>query len=109
MWILVVLILITTFNVYAANPYKLGHVIYFYDKTSSNSKDNLSKEFDWREPLISPNGKVSNYTPPQVMVTLLDNPTPENAKAYLAWQRLKVLKIIKAQEMIEQVLKEDVQ
>ena len=96
MWILVILILIMTSNSWAANPYKLGQVAYFSKENATSSDKNQKQEqIDWREP-----------SPPEPMLALLENPTSQNAKAYLAWQKLKVQRILKAQTMIDQALKE---
>ena len=107
MWILAVLILMITLDVYAANPYKLGQVDYFHNKVTVNYLQDQDQSMDWKEPVINTNGQTTYYTPPGPMLVLLENPTPENAKAYLAWQKLKVEKITKAQEVIDQVLKEE--
>ncbi len=46
---------------------------------------------DWREP-------VDNF---------LDNPTPENARQYLAWQDEKMQRVVKAQEVLAAVEQEE--
>jgi len=93
-------------NIYAANPYKLGEVDYFRHKNVGDSEAQYSP-FDWREPTVSLDGHVTYYTPPEPMLTLLENPTAENAKAYLSWQKMKVERILKAQEAINQELNKD--
>ena len=98
------LFLMITRDLYAANPYGLGEVDYFHNKAKSKILKNDS--FDWTETSLTTEGKVTNYTPPTPMLTLLENPTVDNAQAYLDWQKLRVKKIIKAQEIIDQVLKE---
>ncbi len=106
MWILTILFLLITANLYAANPYNLGQLDYFHDKSVAKDSEDQNQSFDWREPVASSNGHITYYTPPGPMLTLLENPTPQNAEAYLAWQKQKVQKILKAQEVIDQVLKE---
>ena len=85
-------------ELYAANPFQLGQVDYFHQKVQTNSAQENNQDFDWNE---------HGYLPPSSVLTLLDHPTPENARAYLAWQRLKVNRIIKAQQAIDQALKEE--
>ena len=94
-------------DIYAANPYKMGQVDYFRQNTSIHSSVEQASSFDWNEPMIGADGRVSQYTPPAPMLALLENPTPKNAKAYLGWQKQRVQKILKAQEMIDQVSKEE--
>ncbi len=102
----VVLCFLMTTNLYAANPYHLGQLDYFHDKSVTKDLEDQNQSFDWREPMTSSNGHITYYTPPGPILSLLENPTPQNAKAYLAWQKQKVQKILKAQEVIDQVIKE---
>ena len=108
MWILVILILLITTNLYAANPYKLGELDYFYCKAKAKELKE-DKSFDWNEVSISASGSINYYTPPKPVLVLLETPTPENAKAYLAWQKQKIQKIMKAQEIIDQVIQQEKQ
>ena len=101
----VVSVLLFSFNLYAANPYRLGEVDYFHNKLQAQAPQEEREPFDWREPSLTADGKASYYTPPAPMLNLLENPTPDNAKAYLDWQKQKVEKIMKAQEVIDQVVK----
>lgn len=89
----------------AANPYKLGELDYFEDKATGIAKK--ADVFDWRDVVYNNNGSLDVYTPPAVVIDLLERPTIANARSYLKWQQEKVRKIIKAQQMIEQALKED--
>ena len=71
------------------------------------NKDNTSVKQDlWTEPAISADGKVSYYRPPQVVVDFLENPTMENAKAYVKWNQEKLAKITKAQAVLQEVASE---
>jgi hypothetical protein len=99
MWIWLILILMMT-NAYAANPYKLGEVSFFHHKEEMQS-------FDWQEPQVGSDGQVSLYTPPEPVYRLLESPSEANAKAYIAWQRQKVQKIINAQRAIESMLQKE--
>ena len=60
----------------------------------------------WIEPAISADGKVSYYKPPQVVVDFLDDPTKENGKAYIEWNKAKLAKITKAQEVLQELATE---
>ena len=106
MWICFVLILMLTTNIYAANPYKMGQLDYFNRKVVASQDQETNQYFDFRDPSIGADGKVVYYMPPSAMLTLLEAPTPENARAYLMWQKQKVARIIKAQEAIDEVVKE---
>ncbi len=64
------------------------------------------KPIDWREPITSADGRTVNYVPPQPVADLLDNPTPENARLYIAWQDEKMKRIHKAQEVLAEIQKE---
>ncbi len=93
---------------YAANPYRLGGVDYFNSKSPAQASPEEKEEesFDWRDPSIGDDGKATYYIPPGPMLTLLKEPTLQNAKLYIEWQKQKVSRIIKAQKAIDQALKE---
>ena len=105
---LLILFLMMTSSLYAANPYKLGGVDYFNSKSpvQSSPEEKEEEDFDWRDPSVSDDGKTTYYIPPGPMLTLLKDPTLENAKVYVNWQKNKVERIMKAQEVIEQAIKE---
>jgi hypothetical protein len=104
MWIWLILFWMTMPNLWAANPYRLGEVDYFHQQA-----ENIQEEpaFDWRDASLSADGQAASYVPPGPVLTLLDNPSQSNARAYLNWQKQKIERIMKAQEAIDQVLKED--
>jgi hypothetical protein len=106
MWIWLILIYFITPNLYAANPYNLGEVDYFKIESSDETLINETPSLDWREASVSSDGQTTVYTPPPAMLSLLENPSHENAKAYLEWQNLKVKKIVKAQQAIDEILLE---
>ena len=89
----------------AAHPYRLGEVNYFFQEQKVEPSSQEGKAFDFREPSIGVDGTVSYYTPPSPMLTMLETPTPQNARAYLAWQKERMNRIIKAQQVIDEVLK----
>ena len=86
------------FNVYAANPYQLGQVDYFHENVQTESSRKDHETMDWNE---------HGVLPPVPVLALLENPTPQNARAYLAWQKLKINRTIKAQRAIDQALQEE--
>lgn len=55
---------------------------------------------EWAEPIISPSGKVSVYLPPKEVRDFLENPTPENAKAYLEWNSRRIKKFTLAHQLL---------
>ncbi|MBF0490190.1 MAG: hypothetical protein HQL15_06155 [Candidatus Omnitrophica bacterium] len=105
----VVLVSLFSFRVselYAANPYQLGQVDYFHKQSSAQDEKQEIQSFDWREPMVLADGKTTYYSPPAPVLALLENPTPENAKLYLNWQKQKLIKITQAQKVLDQVIKE---
>ena len=107
-FILFISLWMITSSIYAANPYKLGEVDFFFGESQAKPVEE-KKVFDWRESSRTTDGKTIDYVPPVPILKLLQDPTPENARAYIDWQRQKVEKIIKAQQVVDQVLKEDTQ
>ena len=71
---------------------------------TNNSSEVIQEE--WAEPIISPSGKVTIYVPPKEVRDFLDNPKPENAKAYLQWNLRRIKKFILAQELLRKEAKE---
>jgi len=71
-------------------------------------KDTQIEENIFAEPVIGPDGKIRVYVPPKVVLDFLNNPTPENAKEYLKWNKERISKIAKAQMVLEEVAKEEI-
>ena len=65
------------------------------------------KAIDWREPVLTSDGHITFYVPPQPVLSLLEDPTPDNARQYLAWQDEKMEHILKAQEALAAVEQEE--
>jgi len=61
---------------------------------------------EWSEPVISPTGQVTIYVPPKEVRDFLNNPDPENARAYLAWNLKRIKKFLLAQELLRKEAKE---
>ncbi len=94
---------------YAANPYKFNELAYFERKKLQQEElTNHAEVFDFREPVLGSDGNMTYYTPPSAVLKLLQNPTYENAQAYMAWQKQKMLKINKAQQAIDLVVQKEV-
>ena len=73
--------------------------------TEINDSSEVIQE-EWAEPIISPSGKVTIYVPPKEVRDFLDNPKPENAKAYLQWNLRRIKKFILAQGLLRKEAKE---
>ena len=87
---------------FAANPFNMGKVEYFSDgkKSLRQPLEAMQKSMDWREPVLGSDGTMQYYTPPDPVLRLLNDPTPENARSYFDWQKAKTERIIKAQEVL---------
>ena len=88
--------------VWASDFFHMGPVEYFPGSKRSMREGfrQAQKIKDWREPVLAP-------TPPQPVANFLDNPTPENARQYLAWQDEKIQRVLKAQEVLAAVEQEE--
>lgn len=89
----------------AGNSFGLDRLDYFsnHEHVLGDGLKKVQEPIDWREPVMGNDGKMTYYVPPVPVLRLLDDPTPENARAYLAWQEEKTARIIKAQEAITQL------
>ncbi len=58
----------------------------------------------WTEPIIGQNGQIIYRTPPRPVLEFIENPAPENAEAYLAWNRQRFESCLKAQEVLRKVM-----
>ena len=87
---------------WASDFFHMGPVEYFPGSKRSMREGfrQAQKIADWREPVLT-------SLPPQPVVDLLDNPTPENARQYLAWQDEKIQRVLKAQEVLAAVEQEE--
>ncbi|MBF0485831.1 MAG: hypothetical protein HQL16_04880 [Candidatus Omnitrophica bacterium] len=80
--------------------YGLSEIDYFSMK-SSRLTVQAPQEDLWAEPVLSPDGKVSIYHPPAVVVDFLNNPNEETGRKYLNWNASRLSKIQKAQKVLE--------
>lgn len=102
--IVIVVVLFLANPCFAVNPFDMGRVEYFSDgKTVGQGLAKIQEPIDWREPVIGADGKTTYYVPPDPVIQLLNDPTPENAKTYMDWQNQKTERIIKAQEALVRI------
>lgn len=66
-----------------------------------------SRETIWAEPIRQPDGRYSVYLPPKAVLDFLEDPTPENLKAYLDWKRARAEKLQRAMELLEKYRAEE--
>lgn len=87
---------------WASDFFHMGPVEYFPGSQRSMREGFRKAQTiaDWREPVLAP-------IPPQPVADFLDNPTPENARQYLAWQDEKIQRVLKAQEVLAAVEQEE--
>jgi glutaredoxin len=73
------------------------------EKKSQNGSDHTPAQSRWSEPAAGEDGQVKTYYPPKQVSELLENPTEENARAYLQWQRERMRRIQEAHRVLEKV------
>ena len=90
---------------WASGFFQLSPVEYFSDGKRSMRQQfqKTQKAMDWHEPVLTPDGRVTFYVPPQPVLRLLQDPSPEHARQYLAWQDEKMERVLKAQEAVAAV------
>ncbi len=84
--------------------------VQFFPAPQENTKketDNMIEESIFAEPIMGPDGKTRIYVPPRQVLEFLNTPTKENAKAYLDWNKEKISKITQAQQVLQEVAKEE--
>ena len=98
---------------YAQNIFQCERIDFFgrieIQEKSEPKEDTQSPEIiidEWAEPVITSSGRVSIYVPPKEVRDFLENPDPQNAKAYLQWNLKRIKKFILAQELLRKEAKE---
>lgn len=98
---------------YAQNIFQCERIDFFgrieIQEKSEPKEDTQSPEIiidEWAEPVITSSGRVSIYVPPKEVRDFLENPDPQNAKAYLQWNLRRIKKFILAQELLRKEAKE---
>ncbi len=94
---------------WASDFFHMGPVEYFpgSKRFMREGFRQAQKMADWREPVLASDGRITEYVPPRPVADLLENPTPENARQYLAWQDEKMQRVLKAQEVLAAVEQEE--
>jgi hypothetical protein len=72
-------------------------------RLASKTGSSANAESIWAEPMVGTDGRVSVYVPPKHVLSFLQNPTKEGAKAYLAWQSERAGKLKAAIEALRDV------
>ena len=57
----------------------------------------------WAEPTVDSSGKVVSKLPPLPAMRFLSDPTPENAKTYMEWNKKRLESIEKSQALIQRM------
>ena len=98
----IILIVLPFHSISASDFFHMGPLEYFPSgkKSMKEGFKRIQRNLDWREPVLSPDGRMANYVPPQPVLDLLDDPTPAHARQYLAWQDAKMERVLKAQEVL---------
>jgi thiol-disulfide isomerase/thioredoxin len=61
------------------------------------------EESIWAEPVRGPDGQLRVYLPPRPVRDFLEKPTPENARAYLAWNLTRMRRMDEAVSVMRDV------
>ena len=96
-------------HAWASGFFHMGPVEYFSDSRRSVQEQfrKTQKTIDWREPVLTSDGRVTFYVPPQPVLSFLEDPTPDHARQYLAWQDEKMERVLKAQEVLAEIEKQE--
>jgi len=76
--------------------FNASYVDYWGIGPKSKAAEGKQKDDLFTDAVVTDDGKVESYRPPQAVVDLLDSPTEENARKYLAWQRERLRRIAAA-------------
>ncbi len=77
------------------------------DTALQTKEEPTLRENIWTEPITGPDGRIYYYTPPKPVLDFISNPDKENAKAYLNWNQARFSAYSKAQEVLNEVIKEE--
>lgn len=84
-----------------------GEIRFFEEPEERKEEPGEKQEEDlWTEPIIGPDGRLSYYRPPDAVLRFVENPTEENAQAYLEWNRKRFESLQEAQEVLSRVVEE---
>lgn len=89
-----------------AADYGLSAIDFFGLKTQmAGSCIDQDSSADWREYRLG-SGNISSVRPPLAVLALLENPTEENGRKYLNWNKRRMEKLFKAQQIIDRLDRE---
>ena len=71
--------------------------------TAPPAKPPQVEESMWAEPVRGPDGQLRVYLPPKPVRDFLDKPTPQNARAYLAWNQARMRQMDEAVNVMRDV------
>lgn len=103
----------------AQTIYRLPEVKFFEDLHKTEEAPYSSEEIKeakekpvfmesiWAEPIKGPDGRMYIYIPPKAVLDFIEDPTEENARKYLAWNRERLLKYSRAAEVLRKVAEEE--
>lgn len=74
-------------------------VDYWGDRQAARKKPLIKEESLWAD-------RTGGYTPPKQVLQFLEEPTKENARAYLAWQQERMNRLKAASEVLREVVEE---
>ena len=75
-------------------------------RATQDKKEPPIEENLWIEPVVSADGKVSYYRPPQTVIDFLENPTRETGSKYVEWSEKRIEKVQKAQGVLQTLIHE---
>lgn len=71
--------------------------------TAPPAKPPQVEESMWAEPVRGPDGQLRVYLPPKPVRDFLEKPTPQNARAYLAWNQARMRQMDEAVNVMRDV------
>ncbi len=71
--------------------------------TAPSAKPPQAEESLWAEPVRGPDGQLRVYLPPKPVRDFLEKPTPESARAYLAWNQARMRQMDEAVNVMRDV------
>jgi hypothetical protein len=75
--------------------FNASYVDYWGSGPKSKADESKQRD-DYTDAIVTDDGRVESYRPPQAVVDLLQSPTEENARKYLAWQRERLRRVAAA-------------
>jgi len=82
-----------------------------YENAGGGGRDDRSRALatgappppsDWSQVVKQPDGSFAVHELPKPLIQVLDNPSPENIRAYLEWRSTRAEKILRAAELLRE-------